>query len=222
MGGNQLHVFSRKFEGKIWKTLSSKTGEYLAIEVRNESQHQVSFCILNTYQRKWLWEDVIFEEPWWINLQHFGENELQFIYYEDGNSPDQKQYLNIDIHTQEVKEESAMVVEDVSSTIQLPVHYLESTDYFNTVSKYIKEKLNVAPTKAVDYLESKGLIAISYYLWQVDHLANFLLIMDNNGSIIIHELLADNLQTIGIDTFFMINSSLYTIRDKAELLIYDL
>lgn len=222
MIGNQSHVFSRKFEGKIWKILSSKTGDYLAIEVRNESQHQVSFYILNTSQRKWLWEDVIFEEQWWINLQHFGENELQFIYYEDGNSPDQKRYLNIDIHTQEVNQESTVTAEEVSTTIQLPIHYLESTDHFNTVSKYIKQKLNVSPVKAVDYLESQGLIVISYYLWQVYYLVNFLLILDHKGVIKNHELLADNLQTIGIDTFFMINSSLYTIRDKTELLIYDI
>jgi len=216
---NQSHVFSRKFEGKVWKTISNSSGKYLAIEVRDESKHQVSFFILDTHKRTWLWDEVTFEEQWWINLQSFAEDTLQFIYYEDGNSPEQKQYLTLDIYTQEVKEE---VIDEMDSVLQAPIHYLEGTDHFSTVSKFMHQKLNISPVKAVDYLESQGQIAISYYLWQTDHLANFLLIMDLSGEEKSHLLLADDLQTIGIDTFFIVKSSLYTIRNKAELLIYDI
>jgi hypothetical protein len=216
---NQSYVFSRKFEGKIWKTISNTSGEYLAIEIRDEANHQVSFFILDTHKRTWLWDKVTFEEQWWINLQSFSERTLQFIYYEDGNSPEQKQHLTIDIHSQEAKEGS---INEMHSAIQTPVHYLEGTDHFTTVSKFIREKFNISTVKAVDYFESQEQIAISYYLWQSDQLANFLLIMDVSGIVKSHLLLANQLQTIGIDTFFMVKSSLYTIRNKAELLIYDL
>jgi hypothetical protein len=216
---NQSHVFSRIFEGKIWKTISNASGKYLAIEVRDESKHQVSFFILNTYERTWLWDEITFEEQWWINLQSFSEQTLQFVYYEDGQSPEQKQHLTLDIHSQVVKEE---VITEVDSTIQPPAHYLENSEHFTTVSKFLQQKFNISPVKAVDYLENQGLIVISYYLWQKEHLANFLLMIDVSGTKKSHILLADNLKSIGIDTFFMVESSLYTIRDKAELLIYDI
>jgi hypothetical protein len=169
--------------------------------------------------RTWIWEEITFEEQWWINLQSFTDDTLQFIYYEDGNSPEQKQYLTIDIHTHEVKEE---LINEAESVIQTPAHYLDGTDHFSTVCEFLKQKLNISTVKAVDYFESQGQIVISYYLWQSAHLANFLLIMDSTGAIKNHVLLGDGLQTIGIDTFFIVKSSLYTIRNKAELLIYDI
>lgn len=223
MADIQSYVFNHKFEGKVWKTIPNTSGKYLAIEVRDESSHQVSFFILNTKNHEWLWENVTFEEQWWINLQTFTEHKIQFIYYEDGNSPEQKQSLNIDIYTKNVLGEEILKVENFPSKIVTPpLHYLESSEYFNTVSKFLKQKFNISPSKAVDYLETQGVIIISYYIWKEDHLANFLLIMDQDGSIQSHELLADELSTIGIDTFFILGSALFTIRQKAELLKYDI
>jgi len=220
---NQSHLFSRKFNGKIWKTIPNTASEFLAIEVRNEDNHQVTFYILDIMQRIWLWEDVTFEEQWWINLHSFGDQELAFIYYEDGNSPDQKQMLKIDIHSQKVlgdtegSNEQKMIGNDVIP----PLHYLANTAHFITVAKFLQEKLNISPVKAVDYLERDGHIVISYYIWINDHLANFLLILDENGEVQRHELLANQLSSIGIDTFFIIRDALFTIRQKSELLIYD-
>lgn len=224
MAGIHSYVFNRKFKGKVWKMLPNSSGKYLAIEVRNEAKHQVCFFILNIENRIWLWQDVVFEEQWWINLKTFNSDQLQFVYYEDGSSPEQKQLLTIDIHTKEVIEggDAEKEVVQVSKTIFPPLHYLETNPYFNTVSAFFRETLSLSPVKAVDYLETQGLIVISYYIWKSNDLANFLLIMDKNGSIKIHELLADQLTTIGIDTFFVIQSSLFTIRQKKELLIYDI
>ena len=223
MNDIQSYIFNQKFGGKVWKTLSNTSGKYLAIEVRDEFKHQVSFFILNIDELVWLWENVTFEEQWWINLQVFDENQLQFIYYEDGNSPEQKQQLIIDIHTKQVLDSNNIIkkTRESSEIITPSLHYLESSNYFKTVSEFLKQKLNISPVKGVDYLENQGLVVISYYIWQSDHLANFLLLMDQKGSVKTHILLANKLASIGIDTFFVIRSLLFTVRQKEELLIYE-
>ena len=203
--------------------MPNDSGKYLAIEVRDETKHQVSFFILAIENQQWLWEEVSFEEQWWINLQAFSGDEIQFVYYEDGNSPENKQTLNINIDTKKVLEEKVTLVNPSSRAIVTPpLHYLESSTHFNTVSNFLKEKFNISPIKGVDYIETQQVIVISYYIWKDDQLANFLLIMDQDGSIRSHELLADKLSAIGIDTFFILGSSLFTIRQKEELLKYDI
>jgi hypothetical protein len=68
----------------------------LFIEVRNESQKQVSFFGIDLDTKTWLFEDVTFEEPWWVSLGEVSENVILFKLYTDTSNPDKKSVIAYD------------------------------------------------------------------------------------------------------------------------------
>lgn len=103
-----------------------------------------------------------------------------------------------------------------------PVHYTQENKYFSSIVSFIKQKLGVAPQKAVDYAEFQHLIIISYYIYDHKNLSNYLLVVNKEGELLLHEMLAAQLPGIGLDTFFIIHQYLIVVKDKKELLAYEL
>jgi hypothetical protein len=103
-----------------------------------------------------------------------------------------------------------------------PVHYTQENTYFGSIVTFLKQKLGIEPQKAVDYAEFHQLIGISYYIYERKKLSNFLLVLDKEGNVLLHEKLAAQLPGIGLDTFFIIHQYLIVVKDKKELIAYAL
>jgi hypothetical protein len=90
-------TFSYRFQGVVWNTLADPKNDRLFLEVRNVQEKKVSFSALNLRNNQWLWQDVAFEEPWWVSLAGVGGEILLFTVYTDTNNPDKKSLIAYDV-----------------------------------------------------------------------------------------------------------------------------
>jgi hypothetical protein len=95
----KLH-FSHNLNGIIWNTLADPVHNRLFLEIRDTLQKKVSFSALDLVSGAWFWENIIFDEPWWISLASVSYNVLLFTIYTDTNNPDKKSVIAFDISTQ--------------------------------------------------------------------------------------------------------------------------
>lgn len=111
---------------------------------------------------------------------------------------------------------------DPASPIIYPRHYTQENKYFETIVSFLNNLLGIDAQKAFDYAEYQKWIIISYYLYHNNTLSNFLLVLDQQAQILLHEPIASQLTGIGLDTFFIIHHHLVFVREKKELIIYEL
>jgi hypothetical protein len=106
--------------------------------------------------------------------------------------------------------------------IIFPRHYTSENKYFPVIVSFLEQKLKIRTEKAVDYAEYQHLLIISYYLYTHNTLSNFLVVIDRQTGILLHELMATQLSGTGLDTFCIMNNHLIFVREKKELLSYEL
>lgn len=110
-----------------------------------------------------------------------------------------------------------------------PLHYPAGNQHFETFKNFLGERLNVDIVSACDYLAFKELVIISYYIYSQDspgseskNMANYLLVVDENSSILFHEKIQEQITAIGLETFFILNNQLFFVRNKREIISYEL
>lgn len=108
-----------------------------------------------------------------------------------------------------------------SSAILKPTQYTDGMDYFETVKQYLHTVLNLTPVVSLEYLEVERRIIISYYEQEND-LANYLLIISDQGELLLKEKIDEQLKGIGLDTFFVLAGSVFFVKNKVELVSYSL
>jgi hypothetical protein len=111
--------------------------------------------------------------------------------------------------------------EKQKSDIQRPVQYAEGTDYFETIRIFLADRLNFSAVDSFEYLETDSHIFISCYEKQ-NELANYLIVLSLDGEIVLKEILDSPVQGIGLDTFFVIQRSLFFVKNKTDLVSYTL
>jgi hypothetical protein len=100
-----------------------------------------------------------------------------------------------------------------------PVLYPEGVSHFETIKKFIQQKVQLNISKAVEYLEYEELIITSFYV-EEEGLANYLFVLDKSGEVVLKEKLGENLQGLGVDTFFILSGCLFLVKNKSELVVY--
>jgi hypothetical protein len=100
-----------------------------------------------------------------------------------------------------------------------PVLYSEGTDHFETIKRFLDQKASIKTSKAVEYLEYGEWIMISAYV-EENGLANYLFVFDAGGEELLREKLGENLQGLGVDTFFMLSGCLFLVKNRSELVVY--
>jgi hypothetical protein len=108
------------------------------------------------------------------------------------------------------------------SKIIFPRHYTSENKYFPAIVSFLNQRLGIKAEKAVDYAEYQHLLVISYYLYVHNTLSNFLVVIDRQTGILLHEPIATQLSGTGLDTFCIMNNCLIFVREKKELLSYEL
>jgi hypothetical protein len=95
-------LFSYAFDGIIWNMLESSENKTLLLEVRRSADKTVSFAAYDYGENRFLWRDVTFEEPWWINLSAVVGGMVLFTVYTETNNPDQKSLVAYRLQEQSI------------------------------------------------------------------------------------------------------------------------
>ena len=103
-----------------------------------------------------------------------------------------------------------------------PALYLEGAPDFETVRQFLDKSTEYVISRGVEYLEWKKWIVISVYVENKNVLANHLIVLNDEGKILLEEKLGENLGGIGTDTFFILEGCLFLVKNKSELVVYTL
>lgn len=100
-----------------------------------------------------------------------------------------------------------------------PFHFKAEDTGFVTVRSYLTTVMKLDPVLGMDYLEADSFIFISCYVQEAG-LANYLIVMTAEGDVVLNEKAGENLKGIGIDTFFLLQGSLFFVKNRSELVRY--
>lgn len=106
-------------------------------------------------------------------------------------------------------------------TVIKPFQYHEGSTHFDTVRSFLKSKTNILPVITVEYIEYGSLIVISAFTNPGD-LANYLIVFNSEGELLLNEILGEHLKGIALDTFFILQGFLIFVKNKRELVCYKL
>jgi len=87
------------FKNDIWEVLPS--GNKLLITTRDSEGLQVSFSLFDLKEYQFVWENISFEESWWISVYDFQGDVIVFQTYNDTQDIEARSVFGFDIHTSE-------------------------------------------------------------------------------------------------------------------------
>ncbi len=126
----------------------------------------------------------------------------------------------VDSHTGQIFENIDFVpVPSENICITKPFQYTAGEANFETVKSFLARKMDVKLVAGAEYLEYSSLIFISYYVQQ-DSLANYLVVIREDGVVVANEKLDDQLKGLGLETFFILAGCLIFVRNKRELVSF--
>jgi len=106
----------------------------------------------------------------------------------------------------------------ISPKHRTPVRYQPQDIYFDRISSFLDKMVAVKDAIAIDYLESDPFLVISYYLYESEKTAQYLLVVNRDKEIIYHNQLSDNRPGMSLDTILIKNNRLVFLRNTHELI----
>jgi hypothetical protein len=129
-------------------------------------------------------------------------------------------YYQCDAARGAIKDVATPVTDPALSTAssRMPIRYEPGDVYFETVSSFLCKTAGIDAPIAIDYLEANPYIVFSYYIYQHEKVAQYLLIVNRQKQIVHQELLCEDRQGIGRDTILWKNNILICLRNNNELI----
>lgn len=171
--------------------------------------------------------DVFKQEVRWMheNFSFLRLAEQHVVGINAGNNEKQYEIIELTGGRRETVEESAALhvkeTAEGNNPTHYPHHYKESSTYFDTCKSFLYNRLHLQAVNAIEYLEINRWIIISYYVHD-EGLVNYLLIMDEDGEVYLHEAIQKNINAVGLETFFIVENHLIFVKDKNEIFCYNL
>ena len=106
------------------------------------------------------------------------------------------------------------------AVVLYPFHFDEENSFFIKIQQYIEILTHHKAIRMIEYLEKGDKVLISYYIYEGEKLTNFILVADENGTVLVHDKLKEGLSGIGMDTFFVMNNELVVVKNNNELCAY--
>ncbi|MDF9800099.1 hypothetical protein OKW21_005362 [Catalinimonas alkaloidigena] len=208
-----------RFKESWWIGMSVADQDILVLHTFENSDNpdEKSFLAFDVNTQQIIWESE--------NLQVIDVKNRKIYGYEkvEGDTVYKCISLEDEAEKEISKEEAFAALQNFSvenKYIRHPFHYTEEDAYFETVRKFVLEYLNLQPIKGCEYLEHQQFIYISYYIQENKALANYLLVIDKEGTLQLHEKMDDQLSQLGLGTFMIIRNQLMFIKRKRELVSY--
>ncbi len=86
-----------KTKGILWRLLPSRDG-YIVLEDRDVETKTVSFACIRASSGEICWDDVQFDERWWVNVEAIHEDVVLFHEYATPDMPDHKKITVVDLN----------------------------------------------------------------------------------------------------------------------------
>lgn len=107
-----------------------------------------------------------------------------------------------------------------ASQVVYPFHFEEENPFFSKIQQYIGVITGHKAVRMIEYLEKGDKVLISYYIYEGEKLSNYMLVADENGSLLVHENMREALNGIGMDTFLVWKDQLIIVKNNNELQAY--
>lgn len=91
-----LLLFTKNFQGLIWKILVSSDASYLAVELRNSENKTVTFSTIELESGNTLINDLLLQEKWNVSMAYAGNDCLIFILFDHSLFPERKGLISVD------------------------------------------------------------------------------------------------------------------------------
>jgi hypothetical protein len=156
-----------------------------------------------------------------LNFHHGSENEAIFIKLQQSKNPGIESIQTYSVEPLRLLREEnprPIVTSDVFN-FQTPQHYEESQEYFKDFQAFFKKQFNETIAKGIDYFEGNDKLLFSYYLYD-NGWKNYLRVCNLAFETILLEQIAEG-ETIGYQTFSLLNEQLIFVKDKLKLKIYE-
>ena len=230
-------AFSVSFQASVWITVIDAAGTRLFLELRRTEDKQPHFAAVDLTSGQLLWKDFTLATPnGWITLHSADDQYLVFQAFTDTHNPEKKSYYLVEIATQKVIQSSnyssvasgeadkQKSVKKQNNGMRQPFFYAEDQLYFTTVANFIISLGLDKPVGGCEYLECENYIGIAYYVStkQKGELANYLLIVNQVGEILLHMYLEKSVPQPGLGTFFVVQNQLIVVENKTRLVSYEL
>lgn len=121
----------------------------------------------------------------------------------------------------ELKKDNVLFAAQQNFQVIRPFQYTEGSANFLTIKSFLEKRCKISPVFSVEYCEHHALILISAFS-QPDDLANYLIVFNPDGKVLVKEILGVHLKGIAADTFFIFSGYLFFVKNKCELVSYKL
>lgn len=101
--------------------------------------------------------------------------------------------------------------------VNYPEYYSELNDHYQTLKGFVRGKVSHEVRNDIEYLEYQCNAVISYYIAAGETLANYLLVVNEEGAVILHEKIAEQLKGVGVGTFFVVSGYLIFVKNRTVL-----
>lgn len=156
-----------------------------------------------------------------LNFHQGFEKEAIFIKLQQAKNPGIESIQTYSLEPLKlIKEEKSLsIIPENTFSFQVPQHYDESQEYFKDFQAFFLKQFNETIAKGIDYFEGNDKLLFSYYLYD-NGWKNYLRVCNLAFDTILLEQIAEG-DTIGYQTFSILNEQLIFVKDKLKLKIYE-
>ena len=109
------------------------------------------------------------------------------------------------------------LAQTANADLKLPAVYEEGEAHYKIVADFLQLYLQVETLKRCEYLHVFDKMVISFYTSGTEKLANHIAVFDAEGSLLLHQVMADALLQPGSETFMVWNKQLFFIENSSCL-----
>jgi hypothetical protein len=243
-------VFSKKFKGLIWKIRIQENNEYMAIESRQLESRNACFTVLDLQTGKIYFKERSYLESMNLNLAYAAQENLILTINEHAESPESKGLISINILNGEILWErynfSFNQADSTGLQVFDPKIYPRNYLWINHLNaeNINKQENNTSITPSnilfpdlfesyvlpdfiehslilgeISVLHKDGLTIVSFHEKMKNNIQQRLLVYQND-TIFIDDIVIDGIQKLQPESFFMIKNSLLYVRNKNEIVSY--
>lgn len=213
--------FAHTFDHKIWNIRADE--QFLVLELRDEIKRKVYLASIDLSNGALLWCLASPIQTWWQSLAEVVDDTIQLVEFSSEQQPRilNNYYLSAKNGTLIESNVGNVTHKKTNATIIQPIHYTEESRFFPAIFKFFYRLFNIDIQKAVDYLEFKDKIIISYYLYNNNSFSNYLLITNKQQDVLLNELIA-NSEGLGMTTFVVKPDILLYVKHKYQIHGYEI
>ena len=133
-----------------------------------------------------------------------------------GRQGDAFKYLKCDVERGEIIPGDYSFENEGKVIFKQPERYIDGNIYFGRLSAFLQTNFNVNNPICIDYLDRRPYMVFSYYIYEQDKIAQYLLIVTDKGKSLIHEMLSDERDGVGQSTILLKGSTLVYLKNSTE------